>query len=168
MIDPHHEISGQSKRRELPQSFTIPRGFLIFMIMASGWSLYAMLRHMSTRFEVPRHFVISFAVFGRAGVFVDLCIYLYVAWLGFLFAKLARDWVERAWVAFGIAPILINPIKMLIPRYSHAVWWAEVFLGLMFFLATIAMFLNWKPRPTLSRCRTRFGRVPEPPHAPEL
>ena len=38
---------------------------------------------------------------------------------------------------------------MLIPRYSYMVWWAELFLALAFFLATVALVLNWKPIPTL-------------------
>jgi hypothetical protein len=160
------EITGQPEHRGIPQSFTIPRGFLIFMIIASGWSLYSMLRHVSARFEVPQHFVTSFDLFGRAGVAIDLCIYLYVVWLGFLFVRLARDWLERVWVACWIAPIVINPFKMLIPRYSYLVWWAELFLALVFFLATIALFLNWKPSQTLARCRARFSTATEP-RAPE-
>ncbi len=162
------EITGQPEHRSLPQSFTIPRGFLIFMILASSWSLYSMLRHVSARLEVPHHFVASFDLFGRAGVAIDLCIYLYVAWLGFLFVRLARDWLERVWVGGWIAPIVINPLKMLIPRYSYMVWWAELFLAIVFFLATVAMFLNWKPRRTLVRCRARFNAVSQPLRTPEL
>jgi len=139
------------------------RGLLIFIVLVSGWSLYSMLRHMSTRFEVPRHFVTSIAVFGRAGVAIDLCIYLYVAWLGFLFVRLARDRVEKTWVACWIGQIVINPMKMLIPRYSYLIWWTELFLALVFFMATIALFLNWwTPTKTLARCRARFSAVLDP------
>ncbi len=162
------EKSGQPDRHILPQSFLIPRGLWIFMIVVSGWSLYSMIRHMSARFEVPRHLITSFDVFGRAGVVIDVCIYIYVAWLGFLFVRLARNRMEGTWVACWIAPIVINPFKMLIPRYSYVVWWAELFLALVFFLATVALFLNWKPRQTLVRCRVRFNAVSQPPRTPEL
>ena len=96
---------------------------------------------------------------------MDLCIYLYVGWLGFLFIRLARDRVERVWVACWIVPILINPLKMLIPKYSYTVWWAELFLTLVFFLATVALFLKWKPSQTLARCRARFSARTESPRA---
>jgi hypothetical protein len=41
------KTTGQRDRYGLPQSFTIPRGFLIFTMVASGWLLYSRLRHMS-------------------------------------------------------------------------------------------------------------------------
>jgi hypothetical protein len=139
------EISSPPEQRGLPQAFMIPRGFLIFMIVASGWSLYSMLRHVSTRFEVPHRFVNSFDLFGRAGIVIDLCTYLYVTWLGFLFVRLARVWLERVWVTCWIGQILINPLKMLIPQHSFVVWWIELSFAMVLFLATVALFLQWKP-----------------------
>jgi hypothetical protein len=162
------EISGQPEHRGLPQSFTVPRGFLIFMIVASGWLLYSRLRHMSQRFEVPRHLVTSFEAFGRFGSVFDACHYLLFAWFFVSIVRWARNGMERIWLACWIAPIVINPFKMLIPRYSYLVWWTELFLALVFFLATVALFLAWKPNQTLARCRARFSTVPEPPRAPDL
>ncbi len=126
------------------------------MIVVAGWSLYSMLRHESARFQVPHHFVTSFEIFGRVGGVIDLCLYLWLIWLVVAFRRLARDWVERVWLACWIAPILVNPIKMLIPKYSFIVWWVVLFLTLVFFLATVALFLRWKPNKTLARCRARF------------
>jgi len=161
------EITGQREHHGIPQSFTLSHGFLIFMIVASSWALYSMLRHVSARFEVSQHFVTSCDLFRRAGVAIDLSMYLYVVWLGFLFVRLARDWLERVCVACWIAPIVINPFRMLIPRYSYLVWWAELFLALVFFLATIVLFLQWKPNQTLARCRARFGAKTALPRTPE-
>lgn len=161
------EISGQPERRELPQSFTIPRGFLIFMIIASGWLLYSRLRHMSTRFEVPRHFVGQFEPLGHIGLVLDVCTYLFFAWFFVSIFRWRKGGTERVWAACWIAPILINPLKMLIPRYSYVVWWAELFLALVFFLANISLFLDWKPSPTLARCRARFSAGSEPTQHPE-
>jgi hypothetical protein len=156
------EISGQSERPNTENPFTTFRGLLTFIVLVSGWSLYSMLRHMSTRFGVPRHFVGQFLALGHFGPVFDVCSYLLFAWFFVSIFQWGRDRAERIWAACWIAPILINPLKMLIPRYSYMVWWAELFLELVFFLATIALFLNWKPGPPLARCRARFSAVPEP------
>lgn len=148
--------SEEPERRIVENPFTMSRGFLIFMILVSAWSLYSMLRHMSARFEVPRHFVTTFEVFGRFGSVLDVCLYLLFASFFVSMVRWGRNGAERIWVACWIAPIVINPFKMLIPRYSYTVWWAELFLALVFFLATVALFLNWKPSQTLARCRARF------------
>jgi hypothetical protein len=162
------EISGQPKRHRVQEIFPIPRGFLIFMIVVSGWSLWRDLKHISRRFDVPRHMVGSFVAWGRFNAAFDVLTYLPFTCFFVSLVRSEQSRAERVWLALWISPILINPLKMLIPRYSNAIWWAELFLELVFLLAAIAMFLNWKPRPTLARCRARFGPGSEPPHAPEL
>lgn len=111
---------------------------------------------MSERFEVPRHMVGDFEALGRFGAAFDVLTYLLFAWFLVSIVRWGRNGVERVWLACWISPILINPLKMLIPKYSYVVWWAELFLALAFFLATIALFLRWKPSKTLARCSARF------------
>jgi hypothetical protein len=160
------EESGHPERSDADSAFGFPRGFLVFMAPVAGWSFYTMLRHPSARFLVPHYLVMSFAAYGRVGRIIDLCVYLLI-WMLAILVKSARNTIERAWWICWIGPILLNPLKILIPIYAYIVWWAELFLTLIFFLATIALLLEWKPNQTLARCRARFNTTTELPPAPK-
>ena len=84
----------------------------------------------------------SFTEFGQVGLYLDLFFYLYVAWLGILFVRSASEWIYRAMWIGCIGPPVMNPLKMLIPRYASVVWWVELFMNVVAILASVAVFIK--------------------------
>jgi hypothetical protein len=123
-------------------AITRSRGFVIFLILLSCWTLYLKFRHLSARFHVPHNFVVSFKEFGRAGAAIDLFFYLVVTLIGISFVKAAGNWLDRALFVGWIGPVVLNPLKMLVPRHASVVWWINLVLNLVFCLVSVAVFLR--------------------------
>jgi hypothetical protein len=117
-------------------------GFAVFLILLSAWSLYRSVRHASARFHSPHDLVMQHGVFGRAGWAMDLLVYLGVTFLLFAFVTSTRNKIEMALFVGGIGPSVINPARMLVPKYTSAIWWVELCLTLVFFVTSITVFLR--------------------------
>jgi hypothetical protein len=123
-------------------AFLESRGFAVFMTFLSCFALYGRARHASARFHVPHYFLISHDLFGSVGWAVDLVAYSVVAYLVLSLMESASDRVEKV-VFIGLgAPFLINPVKMLVPRYASAIWWIELCLMAMSVVSSVAVLLR--------------------------
>ena len=137
------------------QAFLESRGFAIFMTFLSCFALYGRTRHASARFRVPHYFLISHDLFGSVGWAVDLFVYSAVAYLVFSLLQSTSDRVEKA-VFIGLGgPFLINPVKMLVPRYASAIWWTGLCLMVISVVSSVAVLLRSKsdipPSPDTAR-----------------
>ena len=73
---------------------------------------------------------------------MDLFVYLGVVFVLFAFVTSTRDKIEMALFIGGIGPFVINPARMLVPKYTSAIWWVELCFTLLFFVTSIAVFLT--------------------------
>jgi hypothetical protein len=126
----------------MKSAFLRTRGFVIFLVLLSGWSLYSVVRRASSRFHVPHDFVMQHGVFGRAGWAVDLFCYIAVVLVLIAMVRSTRDKVEIALFIGWAGPIVINPLRMAIPEYTTSIWWAEICLRSIFILASITVLLR--------------------------
>jgi hypothetical protein len=138
--------NSQLKPHDFASRLTISRGFAFFMIFLSAWSFYSKLKHASSRFHVPHNLVASFEVYGKAGGLIDLLIYLFMTWLLIAFVKSAHNWIDRILFASWIGPVVVSPIKMIVPQYCFVIWWIQLFMTMVFLLASIAVFLRLSRR----------------------
>jgi hypothetical protein len=123
-------------------AFLESRRLAIFMNLLSGFVLYGRVKHASARFHVPHYFLINHGVFGGIGWAVDLFVYGVVAYLVLSLLESASDRVEKAaFIGLG-GPFLIDPVKMLVPRYTSAIWWIELCLMVMCVVSSVAMLLR--------------------------
>jgi hypothetical protein len=93
-------------------------------------------------------------VFGRVGWAMDLLVYLGVTFVLLVFVTSTRDKVEMALFIGGLGPSVINPARMLVPKYSSAIWWVEICLTLVCFVTSIIVFSR------LIRRRSMPGELP--------
>jgi hypothetical protein len=121
----------------------------IFMTLLACWTLYKSVRHLSARFLVPHYFAIKCNLFGSSGwAFgsigwaVDIFVYMTIAYLFFSLLESLRDKVLRGLIIGFVGPILINPVKMLVPKYASAIWWIELCLTMMFFVTSLVLLLR--------------------------
>lgn len=149
--------SEASRQNGIDPSFFGGRNFLICMILLSSWSLYLKLRHSSGRFNVPHDLVSSFAIYGVLDRPLNLFFYLFIGWLFIEFVRAARSWTVRILVTTWIAPVLLNPLKMLIPKYCFVVWWVQLLAAIVFFVVSIAAFT--RRAQDLSRDSNNRGNV---------
>jgi hypothetical protein len=122
------DASEALERRSLGKALIGSRGFVVFLILLSAWSLYTSVRHASARFHIPHDLVIPHGVFGRVGWAMDLLVYLGVTFVLFALVTSTRDKVEMALFIGGLGPCVINPARMLFPKYTSAIWWVELCL----------------------------------------
>jgi hypothetical protein len=80
------------------------------------------------------------ALSGRLGWAMDLLVYLGVTFVLFACVTSARDKVEMALFIGGLGPSVVNPARMLFPKYTSAIWWVELCLTLVFFVTSIIVF----------------------------
>jgi len=76
---------------------------------------------VSSRSHVPRYYSIQHALPGRAGWTLDLICYVLVS---ILMVEMVHSAGEKAEMAFFIGlmgPIVINPLRMAIPRYTSVI-----------------------------------------------
>jgi hypothetical protein len=52
------------------------------------------------------------------------------------------DKLEKSLILALLAPTVINPLKMVLPAYAAIIWWVELGCILVFFLASVAVFLK--------------------------
>ena len=116
------------------------RGFAISLVLLSAWSLYASVRYASARFHIPHNLVMHHALSGRVGWALDLFVYLGVTFVLFACVTSTRDKVEMALFIGGLGPFVINPARMLVPKYTSAIWWVELCLTLVCFVTSIIVF----------------------------
>jgi hypothetical protein len=131
------DASEELERRSLGNALIRSRGFAVFLILLSAWSLYTSVRHASARFDIPHDLVMQHEVFGRVGWAMDLLVYLGVTFVLFVFVTSTRDKVEMALFIGGLGPSVINPARMLVPKYTSAIWWVELCLTLGCFVTSI-------------------------------
>ena len=132
--------SEELERRSLGNALTGSRGCVAFLILLSAWSLYTSVRHASARFHIPHDLVMQHEVFGRVGWTMDLLVYLGVTFVLFALVTSTRDKVEMALFIGGLGPSVINPARMLFPKYTSAIWWVELCLTLVCFVTSIIVF----------------------------
>lgn len=142
------ETKGQDGYRRIGDSFSSHRGFVTVLMLVSCWSLYLSFHHAAGRFHVPHHFVTSFTVFGWWGVVLDLFFYLWVSCLGLWFIKTSNDWASRVMFIGFIGPLIINPLKMIMPGYVSPIWWIELLMTLLCLLASIAVLQKRSKMPS--------------------
>jgi hypothetical protein len=131
-----------SERRDIGRAILRSRGLLIFFFLLSCLALYEDVRHVSSRFHVPRDFVIQHALPGRAGWTLDVICYVLVSILMVEMVRSAGEKVEMAFFIGLIGPIVINPLRMAIPRYTSVIWWVEVGLEIVLFLSSTFLLLR--------------------------
>lgn len=134
------DANEELERRSLGKALIQSRGFAVFLILLSAWSLYTSIRHASARFHIPHNLVMHHTLPGRAGWAIDLFVYLGVTFLLFAFVTSTRDKIEMALFVGGIGPFVIDPARMLVPQYASAIWWVELCFTLVFFVTSIAVF----------------------------
>jgi hypothetical protein len=134
------DASEDLEHRSLRNALIGSRGFAVFLILLSAWSLYTSVRHASTRFHVPHDLVMQHGVFGWVGWAIDLLVYLGVTFLFFTFVTSTRDKVEMALFIGGLGPSVINPARMLVPKYTSSIWWVELCLTLLCLVTSIIVF----------------------------
>ncbi|HEX4582523.1 MAG TPA: hypothetical protein VH139_10700 [Acidobacteriaceae bacterium] len=125
------------------------RGIAIFLILSACWTLYLSVRHLSARFLLPHYFAIKCNLFGSSGwAFgsigwaVDIFVYMTIAYLFFSLLQSLRDKVLRGLIIGLIGPVLINPVKMLVPKYASVIWWIELCLTMMFFVTSLILLFR--------------------------
>lgn len=134
--------SSKSEHRSLTSALLDSRGFLMFLVLFSCWSLYRGVRHASSRFHVPHSFVMKHAFYGQAGWAIDLICYISVGLLLIGMVRSTRDTVEVVLFVGWVGPVVINPLKMLVPGHASIVWWVELGMGLVFFLASATVLVR--------------------------
>jgi hypothetical protein len=149
-MDASEELDRRSPKNALIRS----RGFALILVLLSAWSLYASVRNASARFHVPHNLVMHHALSGRPGWAMDLFVYLGVTFVLVGFVSSTRDKVEMALFIGGIGPIVINPARMLVPKYTSAIWWVELCLTFVFFVTSVIVFSR------LIRRRSMPGELP--------
>jgi hypothetical protein len=117
-------------------------GVVIFLVLFSCWSLYRVVKRAPTRFHVPHDFVMQHVVFGRAGWAIDVFCYIALVLLLIAMVRSTRDKVEIALFIGWVGPVVINPLRMAIPKYTSRIWWVEICLQTVFILASIIVLLR--------------------------
>src|ERR1700679_338262 len=84
------------ERRNPGNALIGSRGFALFLVLLSAWSVYTSARHASARFHIPHDLVMQHGVFGWVGWAMDLLVYLGVAFLLFAFVPSTPQKVEWA------------------------------------------------------------------------
>jgi hypothetical protein len=156
-MDANEELEHRSPGKVLIRS----RGFAVFLILLSAWSLYTSIRNASARFHISHNLVTHHALSGRLGWAMDLFVYFAFIFLLIGFVSSTRDKVEMALFIGGIAPIVINPARMLVPQCTSGIWWIELCLTLVFFVTSITVF--WR----LIRRHSTPGTPPSPDRTPQ-
>jgi hypothetical protein len=132
----------RSRLHGIKDTFVSSRGFLICTALYSAYSLYFKLQHASARFQVPHNLIGSFAVYGRADRILDLFFYLFMTYMLVMFLRSANDAIGRILLASWIAPIVINPLKILLPMYCSTIWWLQLLMRIAFFVVSIAALIR--------------------------
>jgi hypothetical protein len=115
------------------------RVFAAFLILLSAWSLYSNVRHASVRFAIPHNLVIRHEPFGG---WIDILAYIGFPVLLVGFVTSTRDKIEIALFVGMFGPIVINPLRMLFPHHTSAIWWVEQWLLLVLLVTSIIVFLR--------------------------
>jgi hypothetical protein len=118
------------------------RAFAALLLLAAVWSLYLRLRHLSQRLKVPHNYLIAPPLLGSAGRVLDLSTYVAMAALAICLVTETRDRLDRVLLVACFAPVVIDPLKMLLPAYAASIWWVELGCTLVFTLAAVAVFLR--------------------------
>ncbi|HEY3989005.1 MAG TPA: hypothetical protein VGM02_06885 [Acidobacteriaceae bacterium] len=147
----------ESESRDPWQMLVESRGVAIFLTLSACWTLYLSVRHLSARFLIPHYFAIKCNLFGSSGwAFgsigwtLDVFVYMGTAYLFFSLLDSLRDKVLRGLIIGSVGPILINPVKMLVPKYASAIWWIELCLTMMFFVTSLVLLLRTVRRNSVS------------------
>ena len=122
--------------------FVRSRAFAALLVLAAFWSLILRIRHLSDRLRVPHNFVITPIWNGSMGRVMDLSIYLGMAALSICLFTETRDRLDRVLLAACFAPLVINPLKMLLPAYASMIGWLELACTMIFSLVSVAVFLR--------------------------
>ncbi len=125
-----------------PNRFVRSRAFAALLVMAAAWSLCLRLYHIAQRLWLPSHFLIVPPLSGSMGRVIDLATYLAMAALSLCLFAETRDRLDRLLLVACFAPVVLNPLKMLIPAYAAAIWWIELACSMAFVLTSIAVFLR--------------------------
>jgi hypothetical protein len=150
------------EKSQFKNPVTGSRGFAVFLVLLSAWSLYSNIRHASARFHIPHHFVANYELFGRFGWAMDLLLYIGIVFLLFGFVTSTRIKIEMALFIGWVGPIVINPARMFLPRYTSEIWWVELCLTLVFFMTSIVVFLRLIRRRALPDSSSDSDHVPRP------
>ncbi|MGA2897111.1 MAG: hypothetical protein ABSE27_05895 [Acidobacteriaceae bacterium] len=140
--------------------FVESRTFAAFLVLSAALCLYMRIRHLSERFKVPHDFFNNSAVFGSAGRYIDVFSFLgFVAVFLVIFIS-TSDRLEKSLILALLAPTVINPLKMLLPAYAATIWWVELGCILVFFLASLAVFLKLSRSGTVSQVAPDSEQIP--------
>jgi hypothetical protein len=135
-------MSANVQPDHIPERLVTNRGVAALFVLLSAWDLYQRVRHVSTRFSVPRYFWVPRMFHGAAGLAQDLLMYtgIVIIMLG-LFGS-TRDRVEKTGIVACFASLIIQPLQMLFPAYAAAIWWVNLGFLLAFLLASVAVLLR--------------------------
>ena len=156
-----------AKRRNVFRS----RGFLVFIVLACCWSLVEDVRHTSARFHVSRHLIMNYEVFGSVGTIFDIFSY---ASIGLLLIALLRPSPGRLEALLSLAwigPIVINPLRTVIPGFTSQIWWGrKLMMTSVAFLVSIALLCRNREelqgRADLSEITNALKAMNRPPLQP--
>ena len=124
--------------------------YAALFVLLAAWSLYLRIRHLSARFDVPRHLIIDPGFYGSAGRILDVLIYISFVVVMFGLFSSTRDRVEKVGIIGCFANAILNPFRMLLPSHTAAIWWVELGFVLMFLLASVAAFLRLSRHDSIS------------------
>jgi len=135
-------MNATAQTEEGHNRFVESKAFAAFLVLSAALCLYMRIRHLSERFKVPHDFLNNSAVFGSAGRYIDVFSFLgFVAVLLVIFIS-TSDRLEKSLILASLVPTVINPLKMLLPAYAAIIWWIELGCILVFFLASVAVYLK--------------------------
>jgi len=125
-----------------PHRFVRNRAFASLLVMASIWSLTLRLYHFAQRLWVPTHLLIVPPLSGSIAHAIDLVTYLAMTALALCLFAETGDRLDRLLLVACFAPVVFNPLKMLLPAYTVHLWWAELACSIAFLLTSIAVLLR--------------------------
>ncbi len=146
------EASARSTDQGISRNLFSSRGILMFVFLSCCWSIYEAVQHPSSRIRIPHHFLANYEIFGRLGSSIDILSYLLIALLMIELLRTSTTRLESVFSVAWIGPVVINPLRMLIPGCTSKVWWAEQVMTAAALL--LSMIFLWR--------RSRSAASPAP------
>ena len=140
-------MTASEQNDQVPERIVNNRAVAVFIVLASAGVLCLRVRHVSARFRAPEGFWVTGVFHGAVGVGLDGIIYigLVIVMLGLIGST--RDGVEKVGIIAGFANFIIKPIALFWPAWTAAIWWIDLGLLLVFFLASVAALMRLSRRP---------------------
>ena len=162
------DANDKGPRHGIKRNVFRSRGFLVFIVLACCWSLVEDVRHTSARFHVPRHLIMNYEVFGSVGTIFDIFSY---ASIGLLLIALLRPSPGRLEALLSLAwigPIVINPLRTVIPGFTSQIWWGGIDDDVRGFLGFIALLCRNREELQGRADLSEITNAPKPMNRPPL